>query len=87
MGSDIPFDEEDDHYPEGKLPLLSAREEQSSDSEEIVVFAKSESTNPSTAVAINEPNDEMVTVNLSDDEPGNLIISPAQTYDLLLFSN
>lgn len=70
MESELPFDEEDDHYPEGKLPLLSAVEEQSSDSEEVVVFEKSDSIPNTTAVAINEPDDEMVTVNLSDGEPG-----------------
>ena len=69
MGSDLPCDEEDDHYPEGKLPLLTTAEDPSSDSEEIV-FSKSD-IKPSESINDDpEPEDEMVTVNLSDDEPG-----------------
>ena len=74
MGSDLPFDEEDgDHYPEGKLPLLSAGEEPSSDSEE-VVFNKSEVKSEDKTTSVDaDPQDEMVTVNLSEDELGKFL--------------
>lgn len=82
MGSDLPFDGEDgDHYPEGKLPLLSAGEEPSSDSEEVVfdqsvvrseVRSEVGSEDKTTSVDA-DPQDEMVTVNLSEDEPGKFL--------------
>lgn len=73
MGADITSDEEDDRYPEGKLPLLTSGEDASSDSEEIV-FVKSDTKldkKTESTKSDQEPDDEMVTVDLSDDEPGN----------------
>lgn len=72
MGSDLPFDgEDDDQYPEGKLPLLSA-EEPSTDSEE-VVFNKSQVKSRDENSSLHADQDQMVTVNLSEDEPGEFL--------------
>lgn len=70
MGSDMPFDEEDDHYPEGKLPLLTTGEDPSSDSEEVVYARSHVQTEGKADDSIVEQCDDMVTVNLSDEEPG-----------------